>query len=119
MSLSCFYFDFKCLYSPYLQNDLNLICILLMDYCAIRSVSSLPFHRHLALTCVMYGLEVMAIFPLTAPITPGVPLSAPALGPIHRPLYPQVAQSLTKGDPNSGVKSDPAPAVWELVPLPF
>ena len=42
-----------------------------------------------------------------------------SLCPIHRPLYPSIYQSLTKGDLKSGVIFDPAPAVWELVPLPF
>ena len=59
----------------------------------------------------MYGSLIIRVFVLTAPITPGAPLAAQPLAPIHRPLYPHVLQSLLKGQPKSGVIFGLSPAV--------
>ena len=58
-------------------------------------------------------------FSIAAPSTPGAAPTAQPLRPILRPLYPQVKQSLTKGQSIFGVKIDPASAVSEILPLPF
>ena len=67
----------------------------------------------------MYGYGDIGFLVILPQSPLGHPWIPQPLYPIHRPLYPAPPQSLTKGDPKSGLRFALAPAIWDLLPLPL